>query len=81
MFTFKTGGKITEWVEVLIAGHGTKTAMDEDAPIYIEVDRETGDVTLYVYADINVEDPTHIIPLKDAKLSNRKNESRSMSLE
>jgi len=51
-------------IEVFISEHGVKTA-SHGAPIYLEV--LDNDVVLYIWADINQEDPTHIINLSQAK--------------
>ena len=56
-----TGG-----IEVYIEGYGTKNMPPgTSAPIYLEI--QNGVPKLYVWADINSEDPTHIIDLSGAK--------------
>lgn len=50
--------------------HGDCCSQGENGtPVYI--DRIDGDVRVIIYSDINKEDPTHIVSLKDALLSNR----------
>lgn len=51
-------------------GHGEKTSPDfEGIPIMLSLDN--GEYRLYVWSDINQEDPTHIIDLSGARESNR----------
>jgi len=45
-------------------GTGTKTC-EGGSPIWIE--RQNGEIRIYVWADINQEDPTHVISLNNAK--------------
>lgn len=50
--------------------HGDCCSQGENGtPVYIE--RIDGDVRVVIYSDINKEDPTHTVSLKDALLSNR----------
>ena len=51
-------------------GYGEFTAENHHgSPVYLEL--YDGVLKLYVWADINQEDPTHIIDLSGAKESNR----------
>jgi hypothetical protein len=53
--------------EVHVRGYGTKPATaGHGAPILIEPDPATGELFLYVWADINQEDCTHKISLAGA---------------
>lgn len=54
-------------------GYGEKTAPDgKGEPILIELHQ--GSLKVYVWGDINEEDPTHIINMDDARESNRNGE-------
>lgn len=58
-------------------GYGEKTALDGDGfPIVIEF--HEGKFRLLVWADINQEDPTHIISLEGAREDARNNESNDV---
>ena len=57
------------FAEIRIEGHETMTGID-DAIVYIECDKETGQWMLYVWHDINREDPVKI-ELCRARKSNR----------
>ena len=55
----------THGLEVFIKGFGTKAMPPgTSAPIYLEI--QDGVPKLYVWADIDSEDPTHIIDLSGA---------------
>lgn len=57
-------------IAISFSGHGDCCSQGENGtPVYIE--RYDGDVRVIVYSDINKEDPTHIISLTDALLTNR----------
>lgn len=61
----------TQALEVRIDGLGQATMeTGHGAPIYLELYK--GKLKLYVWADINSEDPTHIIDLDGARESARK---------
>ena len=54
------------YLDLVIEGFGTKAMPSgTSAPIYLEI--QNGVPKLYVWADINEEDPTHIIDLSGAK--------------
>ena len=58
-------GSETRGVELYIEGYGTKAMPPgTSAPIYLEI--RDGLPKLYVWADINSEDPTHVIDLNGA---------------
>jgi hypothetical protein len=55
------------WIDIFIEGYGQcNMPAGTGAPIYLEV-QDDGTPKLYVWADINQEDPTHIIDLSGAK--------------
>jgi hypothetical protein len=56
---------------ISLGGHSTKTSLDgfDDAVLFLEL--KDGKPTLYVWADINDEDPTHTIDLSGAHVSRR----------
>ena len=57
-------------IEIMPKGHGSKdTVAGTAGPIYIE--NLDGEIVLYVWADINDSDPTHVINLSGARESNR----------
>lgn len=61
------------FVEIALAGYGEHSAPDgKGSPILLEV--YDGVPTLYVFGDINSEEPTHKIPLSGAAESRRKAE-------
>lgn len=51
-------------------GYGDKTTDGRGTPIYIEL--HNGVPKIYIWGDINYDDPTLIISLEGAALSNRK---------
>jgi len=58
-------------VEIGASGYGEKIAIkDHGYPIYLEF--HEGHLRLHVWADINNEEPTHIIDLEGARESARK---------
>lgn len=58
-------------IEVRVEGHGDCSSVPgAGCPIYLE--RQGGKVKLYVWADINREDPTHVIDLDGAREDRRK---------
>ena len=58
-------------LEIGFTGYGdASTVPGYGAPIYIEVHQ--GRLMLHVWADINQEDPTHVIDLEGARESARK---------
>jgi len=57
-----------QYAEIVIPGCGTQT-QDNGAPVYIEI--VDGEPVLYIWADINQEEPTHKISLQYALESNR----------
>lgn len=58
-------------LEVGAAGYGDHDSIDGDgSPIFLEV--HEGRLRLLVWADINQEDPTHVIDLEGARESARK---------
>lgn len=57
-------------IAISFSGHGDYYSQgDNGSPIYI--DKYEGDIRVVIYGDINNEDATHKVSLKDAKLSNR----------
>jgi hypothetical protein len=61
--------------EGYVRGYGVKTMMPgHGAPIYVEPDPTTGELFLYVWADINQEDDTHKISLAGAHERTRREE-------
>jgi hypothetical protein len=58
-------------LSISLDNHSTKASVDgfDDAPVYIEFN--DGKVILYVWSDINNEDPTHKIDLSGALTSRR----------
>lgn len=54
--------------EVNIEGYGHNTTHD-GSPVYLEFG-EDGKLTLYVWSDINQEDPTHVINMESAREDN-----------
>ena len=60
-------------IEVLPKGYGTAGMEDGyGCPVFLE--RWEGELRVVVFADINSEDPTHIISLEGARESKRKQE-------
>jgi hypothetical protein len=59
---------ITQLARVQVPGCGRKER--DDAPVIL-IENENGNLTLYVYADIQANVPTHEICLNGAKLSRR----------
>ena len=58
-------------IDISPEGYGDMTSEDGmGCPVYLEVHPEDG-LRLLVWADINQENPTHIIPLEGAKESAR----------
>lgn len=56
-----------EYIEIGIEGYGTFDTDDGYGQIiYIEKDPSDGQMYLYVWGDINSQEPTHKICLKDA---------------
>jgi hypothetical protein len=51
-------------VEIGFPGFSTATGTDADGVIYVE--EVDGKLTVYIWSDINQEDPTHVIPLAGA---------------
>ena len=61
-------------VDIYIEGYGVKTLQPGyGAPIFLGYNE--GKFTLYVWADINQEDPTHTIDLSGALESNREDKA------
>ncbi len=59
-------GSETRGIEIFIDGYGTKNMPPgASGPIYLQI--QDGVPKLYVWADINKEDPTHIIDLSGAR--------------
>ena len=58
-------------IAISLKGYSTKTSVDgfDDAVIFLEL--HDGKPILYVWSDINSEDPTHIIDLSGAHTSLR----------
>ncbi len=54
---------------ITVPGCGTRTSEAEDAVLHVDI--RNGEIKLYVWADINQENPTHIIDLSKAQLTNR----------
>ncbi len=61
-----------QWADLTVPGCGMMTSEGQYPIIRVEI--KDGKATLYVWSDINAEDPTHVINLTDALLSNRKEE-------
>lgn len=61
--------EVYPYAEIKIEGFETFAGID-DCIIYLE--NYEGEWTLYVYADINQEDATHVIPLGDAHKTHRR---------
>jgi hypothetical protein len=57
-------------LDICLSGHGCSSMEGEAPPIFLEV--HEGNVVLYVWADINQDDPTHKINLSGALLSARR---------
>lgn len=59
-------------VDIVVEGYGSSGLADPQSggPIHIQRDSNTGRLILYVWADINSDEPTHIIDLEKAALSN-----------
>lgn len=66
-------------LNIAIDGHETMTGTD-DPIIYIEYSEMSECHMLYVWADINQEDPTHIIPLQKAEKRYRRERDEDQSL-
>lgn len=61
-------------MELRFVGYGEKcAALGQGAPVYIEYYQ--GKLVVRVWADINSEEPTHVIDLTGALESNRKDEN------
>lgn len=53
-----------------VEGYGEYSSQDDQgAPVYIE--KYDGELRVLVYADINQEDPTHVVCLEGARLDKR----------
>jgi len=60
-------------VEIYAEGYGDKgTEPPHGTPVFLEL--KDGVLHVYVWSDINEEDPTHSISLAGAKESNREND-------
>jgi len=59
------------FAEIMIEGFETATGMD-DAIVYLAISEVSDDFALYVWADINQENPTHIIPLGHARRTHKR---------
>lgn len=60
-------------MDVIAEGYGMKTMMPGEGPVFT-LERYEGKLQLLVWADINQEDPTHVIDLEGARESLRKPE-------
>lgn len=58
-------------VGLRIDGHGVAGCADEFGFV-VFVEQADGVARVLVYADINTDDPTHVIPLNDALIERRK---------
>lgn len=58
-------------INVGAEGYGTATEEGDGWPIYIEFDPDTGMLNIYVWDDINREDPTYSIPMDAAQVERR----------
>lgn len=66
--TINTTGNLG--IAISLSGYGDYYSQEDNgSPIYI--DKYEGDIRVVIYGDINNEDATHKVSLKDAKLSNR----------
>jgi len=68
-----TKSDLKKSTEVFIDGFGISTMSDGYGPI-IYLEHYEGKPWLYIWADINQEDPTHKIDLSEALESNRRDE-------
>ena len=73
IFAMNQGSGVnSQFAEIIVPGCGFKNATDQ-SPI-IRIDIVDGKLTMKVWADIAEEQPTHVIELNDALLTNRKEE-------
>ena len=59
-------------IEIFVTGYGMK-CVEGGSPIFLEVFE--GRLVLRVWADINKEDPTHVIDLAEAREDARKDDT------